>query len=294
MHSKWFAHPSFIFSKFCKIRKKKESKIGKKECKNEKEKRKEITEMSKKNLYNSRVAQGITEEDRNKLIFEETTKLEQHLDKKTSKISKWAAFLSVLNTVLNLSIVILSAVIVVVTSINNFQNVTAIVCGGVIFAISGINQLLKLGDRGFNFRQAVVRIRRIRGQLRDILYMFHRYTSEQVLAYLSSFRSEIDDIDLDIYRASMTGEAKFGNGLRIEERQSNPSTPILSHTPVLLHTPPRENSHIHIHIDSPNGSPNGSPNNSPKNSPRTTSKNSLEDSPNTRNFVEVEEVIVNI
>ena len=202
-------------------------------------------------IYTSRVAPNLTEQERTKLIFEETVNLEDELLKKATKTSRWSTAFGYLNTGLNLIIIVCSAIIVIISSIVECQNIPVIVLGGIIFAITGANELLKLGPRGFNYMQGTIRLRRIRGQIRDIIYMFHTYTSEQILAFLSSFRAEIDDIDLDLYKSSMTGEAKFEGGtLKI----SQPNTPRRDSIAG------KENSHIHIHIDNtPSSSPNSSP-----------------------------------
>jgi len=207
-----------------------------------------------KSLYASRVAPGLTDEQRSKLVFEETSLLEQELLDKSTKTSRWSKVFGSLNTILNLIVIVCSAIIIILSALTECQNIPVIVLGGVIFAISSSNELLKLGPRGFNYQQGTIRLRRIRRQIRDILYMFHTYTTEQVLAFLSSFRAEIDDIDLDLYKSSMTGEAKYENG-NLKLTDSHPNTP---------NTPLHENSHIHIHIDTPPSSGNNSPSSSPK------------------------------
>lgn len=205
-------------------------------------------------IYTSRMAPGLNEEQRSKLIFEESVNLEEELKRKTAKVSRWSSIFGLCNTGLNLAVIVSSAIIVIISSVVECQNIPVIVLGGIIFAISGANELLKLGSRGFNYLQGMIRLRRIRGQIRDIIYMFHTYTNEQILAFLSTFRSEIDDIDLDLYKSSMTGEAKYeGGALKI----SQPNTPTRDSIPG------KENSHIHIHIDN---SPNNSPSSSPRNS----------------------------
>lgn len=223
-----------------------------------------------KALYVSRVAPGLSEEERSKLIFEETSNLEQELLSKSTKTSRWSKFFGLLNTILNLIVIVCSAIIVIISAIVECQNIPVIVLGGVIFAISSSNELLKLGPRGFNYQQGTIRLRRIRRQLKDILFMFHTYTTEQVLAFLSSFHAEIDEIDLDLYKSSMTGEVKYENGNLILT-DSQPNTP---------NTPLPDNSHIHIHIDTPpasqNNSPINSPNNSQNNSPSSSPKNTLD------------------
>lgn len=202
--------------------------------------------------YNARMS--LNDDERARLIFNEMEKMEKGLFKKSSKIKRLSTIFQILNTVLNLIVIVSSAVITILTAIYNFQNVQAIVLGGVIFAISSSNELLKLGPRGYYYRQGSIRLRRILGQIRDILYMYHTFNSEQILAFLSSFRAEIDEIDMDLYKSSMSGEVKFGNEIRIVDIENQNS-----HSPKGSPTPSAKDSHIHIHIDSPSTSPNSSP-----------------------------------
>lgn len=250
-------------------------------------------------LYRAR-ATDINDEERCELVFSEIQNLEEEVRKKSIKTSNKSKLFWWINTLLNLTIIFSSATIVIIMAINNFQNVAAIVLGGLIFAISGVNELLKLGSKGYYYKQGTFRLRRIRQQARDIIYMFQNFTNEQVLAFISSLRTEIDEIDMDLYNSSMIGEARFGNGLRIISNA--PSTPIFKppSTPNLDPNPPTP-PHIHIHIDSPNNSPNSSPNSSPRNSrildsirKPSISNFSNPSNLNSNNIVEIEETIVNL
>jgi DNA-binding FrmR family transcriptional regulator len=199
--------------------------------------------------YNARM--NINEEERAKLIFDEMENMEKSLFKKARKIKKYSTIFQIVNTILNLTIIVSSAVSLILTAIYNSNNVQAIVVNALIFTICSVNELLKLGPRGYYYRQGNMRLRRILGQIRDILYMYHTFTAEQILAFLSSFRAEIDEIDMDLYKNSMTGEVKFANDIRIniDSQQNTPQ-----------HSPKKNSdSHIHIHIDSSSNTPNHSP-----------------------------------
>lgn len=190
-------------------------------------------------LYN------ITDEnERKKLIFSELNNLQSEVERKSGKTSLKSKILWWIYTLLELTILISSACIVTISSINSCQNVPTIVLGGIIFAISGINQLFKLGQKGYNYRQASFRLKRIMQQTRNMLYTFSNYTTDQVLAYVSLMRTEIDEIDLDLYKFSIPGEAKFGNSLRIVEPEE-----IMEKRSSNRHDRSDSNSHIHIHID---------------------------------------------
>ena len=214
-------------------------------------------------MYEARVGRGISEEERLKLIFKEIENLEDEIRKKTVETSCKSNMFWWINTLLNVTIIISSALITLLTAVLYSENIPSIVLGAIIFIISGVNQLLKLGDRGYEYFKGTFRFRRIRQQVRDIIYMFQNYNIEQLLTYISSIRTEVDEIDMDLYRASMSEEAKFDNGLRIVEagRSSNPILPP-ENNPQTPSIP--SNPEIHIHIETPNSSPNSSPRPSPR------------------------------
>lgn len=189
----------------------------------------------------------LKDEDKKKLLFDEIKNLEIEMSGKSKKNSKWSIVLGVLNTIFNLIVIISAAVIMIVTGINDLENITTIVLGGIIFAITGTNQLFKLGDKGIFYKKGTIRLKKLKGELRNIMYKFNSYTFDQILDYLTFFHSEIDDIELDLYKFSMMGEVNYDGGLQIEH-DSQPNTPR------------NDNSHIHIHLETPPDSPSSSPN----------------------------------
>lgn len=190
----------------------------------------------------------LKDEDKKKLLFDEIKNLEIEMSNKSKKNSKWSIVLGVLNAIFNLIIIISAAVIMIVTGINDLENITTIVLGGIIFAITGTNQLFKLGDKGIFYKKGTIRLKKLKGELRNIMYKFNSYTFDQILDYLTFFHSEIDDIELDLYKFSMMGEVNYDGGLQIEH-DSQPNTPRNDN-----------NSHIHIHLETPPDSPSSSPN----------------------------------
>ena len=190
----------------------------------------------------------LKDEDKKKLLFDEIKNLEIEMSNKSKKNSKWSIVLGVLNAIFNLIIIISAAVIMIVTGINDLENITTIVLGGIIFAITGTNQLFKLGDKGIFYKKGTIRLKKLKGELRNIMYKFNSYTFDQILDYLTFFHSEIDDIELDLYKFSMMGEVNYDGGLQIEH-DSQQNTPRNDN-----------NSHIHIHLETPPDSPSSSPN----------------------------------
>jgi len=189
----------------------------------------------------------LKDEDKKKLLFDEIKNLEIEMSGKSKKNSKWSIVLGALNTIFNLIVIISAAVIMIVTGIYDLENIATIVLGGIIFAITGTNQLFKLGDKGIFYKKGTIRLKKLKGELRNIMYKFNSYTFDQILDYLTFFHSEIDDIELDLYKFSMMGEVNYDGGLQIEH-DSQPNTPR------------NDNSHIHIHLETPPDSPSSSPN----------------------------------
>jgi hypothetical protein len=214
-----------------------------------------------------RLNPNINVKKRQELIFGEVQSLEDEVIKRSKKTSCRSDFFRILNYFLNLSIILCSAIIFVLEGISGFESLGITILSGIIFAISGANELLKLGQKGYHYRQGTIRLKRIAGQIKNILYLFHTYTIEEILVSISSFRIEIDEIDMDLYKSSMPGDVKYGD-LTIKDPEM-PNTRISDSEP-----------RIHIHIDSseerdsPKASPKISPKSSPKLSPQISRKNS--------------------
>jgi len=222
----------------------------------------------KKRIYNIR-ASNINEKKRTELLFEEINVLEKEVENKIKGNSRWSTLFRILNTLLGFSLVICAGTIMILEGISGFINnnpdesisgfaIAIFILGGVIFVVAGSSQLFKFSDRGYHYRQGTIRLKRIRGQLRELIYMSHNYKIEEVLAFISSHRAEIDEIDLDLYKSSMTGDVNIGF-----DGDINVSDPKFSNS--------RNNSELHIVVDS-SESPHSSPRKTPKigrNSPVT-------------------------
>jgi len=211
-----------------------------------------MLERNKSRLYNIRAAPNINEKRRTELLFEEVEELQEETKKRIKKNSFWSTVFRILNTILGLILIFSSGIIIILEALKEdpltAKDVSIIVLGAVIFIIAGATELLNLSQRGYHYRQGTIRLRRILGQVRDLIYLFHDFKIEEILAFVNSYRSEIDEIDLDLYKSSMSGDVKigFGNEPRVE-------------TPKIIGNENiRNNSDIHIYIDS-SESPNSSP-----------------------------------
>ncbi len=151
--------------------------------------------------------------------------------------------------------IICAAIIMILEGAYNFVSpgIAIFVLAGVIFIISGSSQLFKFSDRGYHYRQGTIRLRTIRGDLRDLIYLFHDFKIEEILAFISSYRSQIDEIDLDLYKASMTGDVNIGFDGDVNVNDKNLS----------FNNNNNNNSELHIVVDSsesPHSSPRITPN----------------------------------
>ena len=198
----------------------------------------------------------LTDNERLKLIVNEVKNLRKEIEAKSVKTHRTSKVLSIINILLSLSIIFSAAAVTILSAIF-FQDVAVSVLGGFIFALSGINQLLKLGDKGVYYRQGTFRLKKIGQQTVNMLYMFHNFTAEEILTHISNWRTQIDEIEFDLFSRSVIGEVKFEQGVTVEPRISEPRVSLGQVNPDVL---PKQ---IHIHFDSPNNSPNISPKNSP-------------------------------
>lgn len=206
-------------------------------------------------LYNTRSG-NFTDEERRRMIFKELQDVQEEAKKKSIKTSRKSNLLWWINTILNLVVITCSAAIGVINAIsllssNPLSTLPSLILGGIIFIISGSDRPLKLGPRGYYYRQASYRLKRIIAQARDLTYSFSNFTNEEILVSINGMRLEMDDIDLDIYKSSMPDDSKFNN---TDGHVSLHESPHLSQE-----KRSDSGSHIHIHIDSSESSPRQSP-----------------------------------
>jgi hypothetical protein len=211
----------------------------------------------KSRLFNIRASSSIDKKRRAELLFEEVEDLQTEVKSRIKKNARWSTIFRVSNTLIGLTILLNSAIIVILEAVReeelNGVGIAILVLGGLIFFITGATELTSLSQRGYHYRQGTIRLRRILGQVRDLIYLFHDFKIEEVLAFINTYRSEIDEIDLDLYKSSMSGDVKMGVGSDI-----NIEKPMFEN----------DNSHhsdIQIIVDSDE---------SPKNGRKTPGKNS--------------------
>jgi hypothetical protein len=210
-------------------------------------------------LYNTRVG-DYTDDERKKMIFKELQDIQREAKKKSIETTFKSDLFWWINTILNLIVVVSSAAIVVINAFNlpspnSISNLPALILGAVIFTIASTDRPLKLGARGYYYRQTSYRLKRLIQQTRDITYTFQNFTNEEILAYISSMRVEMDEIDLEMYRSAMPDEGSFPNNIRLSESGHNSSNNSPNHSP---NRSPQNSPYL------PRASPRASPRNSPR------------------------------
>ncbi len=219
-------------------------------------------------LFRARYSSIITDEQRIELILNELNLVRKEVETKSIETQCKANWFRIVNTLISLVILLSSAVIIGLQAASDCINYPVIVLSSIIFTMEGTHKLFRWGPQGVLYKSGSMRLRGILRQVREYMYMFHRYSAEQLLALISQLRAQYDDIDMGLYKTSMTGAAKFNTGFDIEEggggnfavpaalNLNNHPTPVLHPTPTNASTPvlvPRDQSspHVHIHIDNP-------------------------------------------
>jgi len=235
---------------------------------NNSDERKSYLTSSLENIpfYRAHYDDQITEEQRKQLILNELNLVKKEVETKSYETQFKANWFGFLNTGTSLIILISAAVIVGLQSGSNCIEIPVIVLSSIIFVLEGVHKLFRLGPQGMVYKYTTVQLKKIEGQVRDYMYSFHRYNSDQLLALIGQLRAQYDDLDLGLYKTSVTGRIRYNANLDIEEGGGgnfqlpqtsnsnlnpnlNPNTPYSSQ--ILNNSTPQNRSspHVHIHID---------------------------------------------
>jgi len=199
-------------------------------------------------IFRARYSSAITEEQRMDLLLDELNLVKKEVEVKKIETECKSNWFRILNGLFSLLILMFSAVIIGIQAASECINIPVIVFSSLIFIIEGAHKLFKWGPQGVLYKNGSVQLRKILGQIREHMYMSHRYTSEQLLSLIGQLRSQYDDIDIGLYKTSINGAVKYNTGLDIEEGgggiQNPPNFPRLNNNELQESTP-----HLHIHID---------------------------------------------
>lgn len=222
-------------------------------------------------LFRARYSSRISDEQRMELILNELSLVRKEVENKAVETQCKANWFRIVNTLSSLVILLSSAIIIGLQAASDCINIPVIVFSSIIFVMEGTHKLFRWGPQGVLYKHGTIQLKRILRQTRDYMYMFHRYSVEQLLALISQLRAQYDDIDVGLYKTSMAGAAKYNTGFDVEQggggnfvpaalNLNNHPTPVLPgstqnpSTPVLLGGE-QPSPHVHIHIDNGTGTP---------------------------------------
>ena len=226
-------------------------------------------------IFRARYSSQITDEQRLELVLNELSLVRKEVDTKSIETQCKANWFRVINTLSSLIILASSAVIIGLQAASTCLNIPVIVFSSIIFVMEGTHKIFRWGPQGVLYKNGTVRLKRISRQIRDYMYMFHRYNVDQLLTIISQLRAQFDDIDVNLYKTSMAGAAKYNTGFEVDNPEidnvnmGNINAGSPTSTPVLLGGNGGNNNnnnggnngnnsspHVHIHIDqSPMPSP---------------------------------------
>lgn len=208
-------------------------------------------------IYRVRADPNISDTHRMKLVFTEFELLDKDLDIKLGETKCKSNWYNVINTGIMLTILLCSAVIVGLQTASECLNIPVITLAAIIFVAQGADKLFSLGNQGMFYKQGTIKLRKIKRDVREIIYRFHKFVLDEALFLIGKLRDEFDEIDLGLYKISVSGQARYnGSDFNvIPNIQHEATLPGLMNvtpggTPPIgtpQNTPPP--SHVHIHID---------------------------------------------
>ena len=221
--------------------------------------------------YQSRMIEN-NELERRKLLFDELSLFGQEVDTKARGASYKANGYNFVNTLSSLAILTCAAVITAVGAINECENIVIIVFGAIVFVIQGAHELIKWGEKGFDYKKGESHLRSIRRETLNIMRGYHNYNSDQIITSLSHLQSRYDEIDLGLYGMSITDTAKYSAGEQINDTRIQ----IEPHDRKQPLNTKKSSPHIHIHVDGSRPS-----------TPNTTKKGKEEEEENSDVILEI-------
>ena len=201
--------------------------------------------MDEHDMFSARCDTNISDLERRRLIFDELKIILIETDNKSIETQYKANAYRFINNLSVFIIIACAGIIVGLQAASECINIPAIVLASVIFILQGIQPIFRLAQQGFSYEQGTISLRRIKRQVRNIMYMYHTFTVEQVIAKLSKLMASFDKVDLGLFKTSISQQTKYDTGLVIPDSnepqnnlQNQPSSP-----------------HVHIHIDDSHYSP---------------------------------------
>ena len=225
-------------------------------------------------IFRRRADPDISDKERLRLIFTEFELLDKDIDIKSEETKCKSNWYNIINSLIMLSILTFQAVIIGLESASDCVNIPVITLAALTFVAKGSDELFSLGNQGMFYKQGTIVLRRLKRDVREVIYKFHKLILDEALFVIGKLRDEFDEIDLGLYKISVSGHTRYnGSSFSIQPNPAHESSiPVgLRYTPPQMGTPtppppsvpragvppppPGTPPHVHIHIDSSNSSP---------------------------------------
>lgn len=190
-----------------------------------------------KSLYlMARCNKEIGEFDRKQILFHELETFDTEVRTKNIHTQCKANIFRFANIISSFIVIVAGAIIVGLQATNPCISIPSLVLAGLLTTTQSLYEVFRWGPQGLFFKQATIRLKRVRRQINDIKLMIHQYTADQVMNEIRHMRNEYDDIDFTTYKMSTGESIKFqANTLEVVNdpnqldspfSNSNPSTPV--------------------------------------------------------------------
>lgn len=188
------------------------------------------------------------------MILKELSIVGKEIENKQIEARSKANNLRIVNSLSSLLIIIGAAVITAMEAVSDCINIPVIVFSSLIFFIESTHKLFQWGPQGVLYMHGYIRLSGLYRQKKDYEFFYDRYTPEQLLTLVSMLRAQCDDVDMGIYKLSISGNVQTGFDVQHNSSpfpNSQLSEPLLPGSPLSQRKPSEASSHVHIHLDSP-------------------------------------------
>jgi len=194
---------------------------------------------------------GLPDEKRRRLILNELNIVGKEIDNKQVEAQSKANLYRIINTLSSLLIIISAAVIAGMEATSNCLNIPVLIFSGIIFFTEGTHKLCQWGPQGVLYMHGSIQLKKLQRQAKEYMFFFQRYTTEQLLTLINILRDQCDDVDMGLYKLSMSGQVH--SGFDVDPRENTPQvSPFVSPLSTPRDSPNSRinRSDVHIHIDS--------------------------------------------
>jgi len=186
------------------------------------------------------------------MILKELSIVGKEIENKQIEARSKANNLRIVNSLSSLLIIIGAAIITAMEAVSDCINIPVIVFSSLIFFIESTHKLFQWGPQGVLYMHGYIRLSGLYRQKKDYEFFYDKYTPEQLLTLVSMLRAQCDDVDMGIYKLSISGNVQTGfdvqhnNSPFPNSQLSEPGSPLSQRKPNEANS-----SHVHIHLDSP-------------------------------------------